>query len=113
MATVAIPPLLQPVNRLFIGLLSPPEEPRSRPVQALAAPKPLQDHPKEPALGAVLTSLVVGALAPFVVALWPLIFVLLVLVFVGLSPFIAIGTGVKAILRHGRRVNGAPVHHYS
>jgi hypothetical protein len=71
MATVAIPPLLQPVNRLFIRLLSLPEKPLSRPVQAQAAPKPLQDHPEEPAVGAVLTSLVVGALAPLVVALWP------------------------------------------
>jgi hypothetical protein len=110
MATLATPPLAQPINRLFIGLLSPPNKQLSRSAQAQATPKPLRDHPEEPASKAVLASLVMGALAPFVIALWPLVFVVLVLVFAVLTPFVAFGAGVKAILHH---VNGAPAEHHS
>jgi hypothetical protein len=52
----------------------------------------------------VLTSLLAMLLALIAIALlWPVVIGALVLLLVGLTPFVVIGAGVRAILPHGRR----------
>jgi hypothetical protein len=106
MATLATPPVVRPVNRLA-GLLPPPGKQISRPARAQPDAKRLQPCPEEGGPGAVLASLAVMALALVaVVLLWPVLFVALVVLIVGLSPFVAVGAGVRAILRFGRPLAG-------
>jgi hypothetical protein len=53
-----------------------------------------------------MTSLAVVALAPFAIVLWPVVFVVQVLLLVGLTPFIAFGTEMRALLRHVWHASG-------
>jgi hypothetical protein len=53
----------------------------------------------------VLASLVVLPAALVAVVLWPVLFVALVLLLVGLTPFVAVGAAVLAPLRKGRHTS--------
>jgi hypothetical protein len=110
MFTLAIPPLVQPVNR-FIGLLPSPTKQFGCLAQARPVLQHLRDHPEEPVLGSLLSSLIGVALA-FLVLLWPVVFAALILFLVVVTPFAAIGAGVLAILRRGRRIAGPPEEHH-
>jgi hypothetical protein len=108
MATLTTPPpLVRPVNRL-IGSLPPRGKPVSRPEPPQPTPKRLRASPVEHGPEAVVAPLVLAPLALVMVPLWPLVFGALVLLLVGLTPFVAIASGVRAILRHGRRVAEPP-----
>jgi len=105
MATLATPPTAQPVNRL-LGLRLPPGKQIGPLAQAQPPPKLLQTHLEEPCLGPLLVWLAVGPLVLLlVVFLWPILFVAVVLLLVGLTPFV-VGLKVLATLRHGRHAAG-------
>jgi hypothetical protein len=103
MATSLTPPVVQPVNRL-LGLLPPPGKYLSRPAPAQPDRKCYQACPEEDDPEGVLASLVMLLLALVALTLlWPIVFGALVLLLVGLTPFVVIGAGLRAILRHERR----------
>jgi len=105
MATLATPPIAQPANRL-LGLRLPPGKQIGPPARPQPAPQPLQTRLEEPGLWAMLVWLAVGPAALLlVVFLWPVLLVALVLLLVGLTPFV-VGLKVLATLRRGRRAVG-------
>jgi len=105
MATLATPHITQPVNRL-LGLRLPPGKQIGPPAQAQPAPKFLQTDLEEPSIGPLLAWLAMGPLALLlVVFLWPVLFVAVVLLLVGLTPFV-VGFKLLATLRHGRSAAG-------
>jgi hypothetical protein len=102
MATLATPPFVQPVNRL-IGLLPPLGKQSGPPPRVQSAPKLLETGVTEPGLGkGMLAWLPVVPLALLAVPLWPLLFVALVLLLLGLTPFV-LGLKLLATLRRGLR----------
>jgi len=102
MATLAIPHFEHTVNPVFfIGWLFPPGQQIGSPAQAQTAPKLLQTGFEEHGIKAMLSSLAVVPLALAAVFLWPVLFVALVLLLVGLTPFV-VATRVLAFLRRGR-----------
>jgi hypothetical protein len=106
MATLATPPVMQPVNRL-LDVWPPPDKQLSRPTRAPPEPKRLHPRAEKSDLAAAAW-LVVAPLALGVVVLWPMLFVALVLLLVVVSPLVAVSAGIRAILRHKGRVVGCP-----
>ena len=105
MATLATPPVVQPVNRL-LGLRLPPGKQISPPAQAQPPPRLLQTRPEELGLVPLLAWLAIGPLALLlVVFLWPVLFVAVVLLLVGLTPVVG-AVKVLATLRRGRSTAG-------
>jgi len=94
---------VQPVNRIA-GLLPPPGKQISRPLRAQLVPEFVQTPLEEPGPEAMFAWLLVPLtlLATF---LWPVLFVAVVLLLVGLTPFV-VGFKVLAFLSRGRRAAG-------
>jgi len=106
MATLAVPPFEQTVNPPFVfGWLFPPGQQIGPSAQAQSAPKLLQTGLEEHGLRAMLTSLAVVPLALVAVFLWPVLFMALVLLLVGLTPFV-VATRMLAFLKRRRPAAG-------
>jgi len=103
MATLAIPPSVEPVDRI-LGLLPPPGGQIGCSARAQPTPSPGQPSLEGPGLGAILAWL---AAVPLLLApvLWPVLLVAVVLLLVGLTPFV-VGFKVLAALRRGRHAAG-------
>jgi hypothetical protein len=97
MARFATTPVVHPVNRL-IDLFPPPVKQLDRPGRA--PPELKQVLPEEDRIGALACLVVAPLLTLGVVALWPMVFVAIVLLLVAVTPFVVVGAGMRAILRH-------------
>jgi len=103
MATLATAPFVQPVNRIA-GLLPPPGKEIGRPLRAQPTPGLVQIRQQEHGPEVMFAWLLVP-LALLATVLWPVLFAAVVLLVVGLTPFV-VGFKVLTFLIRGRRAAG-------